>query len=159
VPAVEKVEGATLTLVGPMQPGMESVVRRSFTRIVGPAPGADLPSFYAAADVFCLLSIEEGLALVILQAMAMGLPVIVTPNTGAEEIITDGEEGFIVEAGDSATVTERLQWLADHEDQRVEMGRRAQAKVAKGFSWTDYGVRARSAYQSILLARNTYGVQ
>ena len=159
VPAVEKVRGATLTLVGTIQPGIESVVSRSCTRIVGPVPGTDLPSFYAAADVFCLLSIEEGLALVILQAMAMGLPVIATPNTGAEEVITDREEGFIVKAGDSNTVAERLQWLADHEDQRVEMGRRAQAKVAGGFSWADYGERAHSAYLSILLARNTYRVQ
>jgi glycosyltransferase involved in cell wall biosynthesis len=156
VPAVEKVKGATLTLVGAIPHGMESVVSRSCTRPVGPVPGADLPSFYAAADVFCLLSIEEGLALVILQAMAMGLPVIATPNTGAEEIITDGEEGFIVEAGDSNTVTERLQWLADHEDQRVEMGLRGQAKVTEGFSWADYGARARLAYQSILLAPNSY---
>lgn len=155
VPAVEKVKGATLTLVGPMQSGMESVVRKSFTRIVGPVPGKDLPSFYAAADVFCLLSIEEGLALVVLQAMAMGLPVIATRSTGAEEIITDGEEGFIVEAGDPDTVTERLQWLADHEDQRVEMGRRAHMKVAQGFSWADYGARACLSYQSILASRNT----
>jgi glycosyltransferase involved in cell wall biosynthesis len=159
VAAVEKVKGATLTLVGAIHPGMEPIVTRSCTRIVGPVPGAQLPSFYAAADVFCLLSIEEGLALVILQAMAMGLPVIATRNTGVEEIITDGVEGFIVEARDSSTVAERLQWLADHEDQRLEMGLRARAKVAEGFSWADYGARARSAYQSILLARNTYGVQ
>jgi len=159
VPAVEKVNGATLTLVGAVQPGMESLVRRSCTRIVGPVPGAELPSFYAAADVFCLMSIEEGLALVILQAMSMGLPVIATPNTGAEEVITDGKEGFIVEAGDSETVTLRLQWLADHEDQRIEMGRRARAKVAGGFSWADYGARARVAYQSILEERNLNRVQ
>ena len=159
VPAVEKVKGATLTLVGAMMPGMESVVSRSFTRIVGPVPGANLPSFYAAADVFCLLSIQEGFGLVILQAMATGLPVIATTNTGAEEMITDGEEGFIVEPRDPNTVTERLQWLADNEEQRMEMGRRARARVAKGFSWADYGARARSAYQSILLSRNPHRVQ
>jgi glycosyltransferase involved in cell wall biosynthesis len=159
VPAVEKVNRATLTLVGAMQPGMESVVTSSIARTVGPVPGKDLPSFYAAADVFCLLSIEEGLALVILQAMAMGLPVIATPNTGAEEIITDGEEGFIVRAQDSDGVAERLQWLADHEDQRLEMGRRARARVSEGFSWADYGARARSAYQSILQARKPCRVQ
>ena len=106
--------------------------------------GRDLPRWYREADVFCLLSIEEGLALVLLQAMAMGLPVIATPNTGAEDLIEDGVHGFIVPARDSEAAAPRLQQLADAPELRRQMGARARARVAEGFGWADYGARARA---------------
>ena len=117
--------------------------------MAGAVAGSALPRFYRCADVFCLLSVEEGLALVIVQAMAMGLPVIATPNTGAEELIQDGVTGFIVPARDPAAAAERLRQLAGNRELRRDMGRRARARVANGFSWSDYGARARALYLRI----------
>src|SRR5204862_5026240 len=89
VEATRRVAGAHLTLVGGIDPGMAAAVgeRSPDVTMAGAVAGSALPRFYRCADVFCLLSVEEGLALVIVQAMAMGLPVIATPNTGAEQLI------------------------------------------------------------------------
>jgi glycosyltransferase involved in cell wall biosynthesis len=149
--AVRAVPGARLTLVGRADRGMEALVEgEPGVTLTGAVPGAHLPEHYRAADVFCLLSVQEGLALVVAQAMAMGLPVIATPNTGAEELIEDGVHGFIVPARDPAAAAARLQELSDQPALREAMGRRARARVAHAFGWTDYGDRARSHYLRIL---------
>jgi glycosyltransferase involved in cell wall biosynthesis len=147
VEAVGRVARAHLTLVGALDSGMDAALRpRDAITVVGAVPGSSLPRWYRDADVFCLLSVQDGLALVIAQAMAMGLPVIATPNTGAEELIEDGVTGFIVPPRDAATAAARLQQLDDDRELRRDMGRRARARVANGFDWDGYGARARAHY-------------
>ena len=153
VDAVRRLPDARLTLVGALDPGMDAVVRKKHVTVVGAVPGPTLPQYYRDADVFCLLSIQEGLALVLAQAMAMGLPVVATANTGAEELIDDGENGFIVPARDPAAVAERLLQLAHEPALRCEIGRRARARVAVGFDWAHYGERARAHYVHITRSR------
>jgi glycosyltransferase involved in cell wall biosynthesis len=146
IEAVGRLPQATLTVVGAPDPDMSKLLSASHVNFIGPVPGRDLPRYYAQADVFCLLSLQEGLALVLAQAMAMGLPIIATPNTGAADLITDGVEGFLVPVRNPDVVVQRLRWLAENPEMRREMGRRARAKVESGFSWADYGVRAAAAY-------------
>jgi len=154
IDAVRKVPAAQLTLVGAVEPGIDAQLSGSpDVRVAGPVAGRELPHWYRQADVFCLLSIEEGLALVLAQAMAMGLPVIATANTGAEELIQDGVEGFIVPPRDPAAAAARLRQLAEAPELRLEMGRRGRARVMAGFRWADYGDRAVSLYRKILIAR------
>ena len=127
-----RVPEATLTLVGGISPAMGTHVRKyERVKAIGGVPGRELPRWYREADVFCLLSIEEGLALVLLQAMAMGLPVIATPNTGAEDLIEDGVHGFIVPARDPKAAAARLQQLADAPELRRQMGAPARARVVE----------------------------
>ena len=150
VEAVARVPRARLTLVGAVDAGIGAALRgRDAVTVVGAVPGSSLPNWYRDADVFCLLSVQDGLALVIAQAMAMGLPVIATSNTGAEELIEDGVTGFIVPPRDSATAAARLQQLKDDRELRRDMGRRARARVANGFDWDGYGARARAHYARI----------
>jgi len=150
VDAVTRVPDARLTLVGALDAGMDAILRgKACVTAVGAVPGSALPRWYGDADVFCLLSVEEGLAMVIAQAMAMGLPVIATPNTGAEELIEDGVTGFIVPARDPAAAAARLHELAGAPELRREIGRRARARVADGFGWAHYGERARANYARI----------
>jgi glycosyltransferase involved in cell wall biosynthesis len=148
--AVSRVQGARLTLVGSEEEGIRKFLGQPSTAVIGAVAGSELPSWYRAADVFCLLSIEEGLALVIVQAMAMGLPVIATPNTGAEELIEHGVHGFIVPPRDPAAAAERIQQLAGDESLRRRMGQQARARVAERFDWTHYGNRARAHYLRIM---------
>jgi len=147
--AVGRVQGARLTLVGPLEAGIQTFLRQPSVSVVGAVQGRELPRWYGEADVFCLLSVEEGLALVIVQAMAMGLPVIATPNTGAEELIEHGVHGFIVPPRSPAAAAERIQQLADDEALRRRMGERARARVTEQFNWTHYGKRARAHYMRI----------
>jgi len=67
----------------------EGVVFRGVLR------GEELAKAYSAADVFCLPSLEEGMALVIGEALSHGLPVVTTVNSGASELMTHGREGII----------------------------------------------------------------
>jgi glycosyltransferase involved in cell wall biosynthesis len=97
---------------------------------------------YQNSDVFCLLSVQEGLALVIAQAMACGLPVVATYNTGAEDLIREGVEGFLVRARDSDAARDRITRLKEDRSLRLRMGRLARQRVLKGFSWHEYGNRA-----------------
>jgi glycosyltransferase involved in cell wall biosynthesis len=148
--AVARVPHATLTLAGGISPGMGTHVRKyDRVKAIGGVSGRHLPRWYLEADVFCLLSIEEGLPLVLLQAMAMGLPVIATPNTGAEDLIQDGVDGFIVPPRDPEAVARRLQQLADAPELRCQMGARARVRVAEEFSWSDYGKRAGAIYKTL----------
>jgi glycosyltransferase involved in cell wall biosynthesis len=83
-----------------------------------------------------LPSLWEGSAYAVLEAMAMGLPPVVTPNTGS--VVRDGEEGFIVPIRDSDAIAAALARLADDETARRTMMRRARA-TAQQQTWAIYG--------------------
>lgn len=117
-------------------------------RHLGPFPQAELVNFYGQADVFALCSLQEGLAMVQAQAMACGLPVVCTPNTGGEDLIRDGREGFIVPTRDIEALKEKLLFLYQNGDAAKEMGENALRRVRSGFSWDDYGERVLRAYQA-----------
>jgi glycosyltransferase involved in cell wall biosynthesis len=135
---------AELWLVGGVSPEMEEFRRRyASPQIVfhGAQPQAELARFYGRASVFCLASLEEGLAMVIPQAMACGLPVIATPNSGAEELVREGQEGFLVPIRDVEALRERILALYRDPERRRAMGRAALDRVREGFTWSDYGDR------------------
>lgn len=139
-----------LRLVGAIHPEIRPWLDRPFIQAIGPVPGSELPQHYAAADLFALLSIEEGLAMVIAQAMASGLPVVATPNTGVEELMTDGVEGLIVPPRCPQSAGAAIQSLLDDPSRRQEMGIRARQRIESGFTWADYGQRASGHYRQLL---------
>lgn len=149
VPAVARVPGARLELVGERDPGMDALLDAPHVRAEGAVAGAQLPEKYAAADVFCLLSVEDGFPLVVLQAMACGLPVITTPNVGSAQLVEDGVNGFIVPIRDPDAVADRLERLRTDPDLRGAMGERARATVEQGLGWSDYGERAAATYRRL----------
>ncbi len=108
---------------------------------VGRLPQACLNEEMSAAHVMVLPSIEEGLALVQGQAMACGCPLISSRNTGAEDLFSDGKEGFIVEPRSSPAIAGKLQHLADAPDVRGRMAEAALARVRSLGGWDDYGDR------------------
>jgi alpha-maltose-1-phosphate synthase len=83
--------------------------------------------------------VEEGLALVQAMALACGCPVIGTFNSGAEDLFTDGIEGFIVAPRDPAALADRLQLLADDPSRREEMSEAALRRVKILGGWDQYG--------------------
>lgn len=134
-----------LRIVGPMQPEMRRYLDRhppgEDVQLVGTLPQAELKYVMSRAHVMVLPSVEEGLACVQGQAMACGCPVIGTTNTGAEDLYTNGVEGFIVQPRDTVAVGERLQLLADEPERRKRMGENSLKRVAGLGGWDDYGAR------------------
>ena len=89
----------------------------------------ELIRLYQRASVFALPSDEEGLGVVILEAMACGVPVVATRCGGPEGIITDGKDGFLVARGDVVALMARLQALIESPGLNEEMGQRARATI------------------------------
>jgi glycosyltransferase involved in cell wall biosynthesis len=93
----------------------------------------------STSHVMVLPSIEEGLALVQGQALACGCPVIATTNTGAEDLFSDGVEGFIVPIRDPEALTLRMQQLAEDRSLQQRMSEAALARVRLLGGWKQYG--------------------
>ena len=88
---------------------------------------------YASCDVFALPSRGEGFGLVFLEAMAHGKPVVGGAHGGTPEIIEDGVSGYLVQHGNVAQLTERLQRLLTDEPLRYRMGAQALDRVRRDY--------------------------
>jgi glycosyltransferase involved in cell wall biosynthesis len=143
--AVQKLHRAdvSLTLIGAMPdfPEVFAPYRDFFTHIP-PVPQQTVQEQIRNHDVLVLPSLFEGMALVILEAMAAGIPVIVTPNSGALPIVRDGIDGFVVPIRSSEALMEKICWFADNRESLVVMGRNARLR-AEEYSWERYrdGIR------------------
>lgn len=107
--------------------------------ILGHQPQRAIRALLSRAHVFVLCSIEEGLANVLGQALACGCPVIATKASGAEDLFTDGREGFIVDGTVVATVAEKLEQLAQDDALRIRMSEAALRRVRDLGGWDQYG--------------------
>ena len=87
------------------------------------------------ADVLVLPSVFEGFGLVIIEAMATGLPVITSTHSCGPEVICEGVDGFVLEPDDVSGLADQLAWCADHRRELAEMGRAAHEHAAACFSW------------------------
>ena len=103
--------------------------------------------------VFVLASVQEGLATVQGQAMACGLPVIATTNTGGEDLFTNGVEGFIVPIRSPEAIREKVLYLYEHPEVREEMSRAALQRVQQLGGWRDYGEQMVTMYEQALARR------
>ena len=90
--------------------------------IIKPVSEFELPNLYNQASVFCLPTLEEGAPAVITQAMACGLPVILTRNCQGPDIINNSQNGFIIDDRDSSIISEKIKFFYDNPKKRIEMG-------------------------------------
>lgn len=134
-------QGDTLTLVGQIQgSGQALAPYRDGFRHVPHVPRAELREIYRQADVFVFPTLVEGMGIVVLEAMASGLPVITTPN-GPGDVVRDGIDGFLVPPRDVDAIVERLARLRADPQLRQEMARNARIR-AQEFTWDAYRKKA-----------------
>jgi glycosyltransferase involved in cell wall biosynthesis len=103
-----------------------------------PRPHGEVLRLMQSCDVFVLPSIVEGRALVQQEAMACGLPVIATKNAGADDVIVDGETGFLVPIRSPEAIAEKVSWCAANRSLVHGMGIAARKRAAE-FTWRAYG--------------------
>jgi glycosyltransferase involved in cell wall biosynthesis len=144
--------GSELVLRGAQLPDTKPILAQyaGRYRLHPPLPRRQMRDLYSQASVLVLPSVEDGFGLVIGQAMACGIPVIATTNTGGPDLISDGIDGFIVPVRDAGAIRERLEHLYRHPDILAAMGRAALEKVCSLNGWADYARRVREVYQSRL---------
>jgi alpha-maltose-1-phosphate synthase len=113
-------------------------------------PHAEILAAMREHDVFVFPSLFEGLALVLGEAISQGLPVITTPNSGGEDILRDGVDGFIVPIRDPHAIAEKLLLLAGDSELLRQMSENARARAAE-LTWKGYQNR------TVALVRETNG--
>lgn len=113
--------------------------KHSFIEYVEHKPQHELPHYYREMDIFVLNSIQDGFAVVILQAMSTGLPVIASTHSGGPDVISDGENGFLINSGETTMLVEKIKWFWSNKNQITEMGKKARIAVEQNFSWDHYG--------------------
>lgn len=129
---------ATLTVVGRGGMDHELLAKYEGTYQLKVAASLDeLRSLYQTSDLFCLPSLIEGFGLVLLEALACGTPILATPHTGAPDVISDGEEGFVVPVRSVDALMERLQWCYEHRRELSAM-RPAARRAAERCSWSTF---------------------
>ena len=100
----------------------------------GLVPPGEVPRYVGIMDCLAHLSAREALSRALPQALAAGKPVVSYDFDGADEICLDGETGFLVRTGDTATVTQRLLQLANDAPLREQLGRRGRQFVRENFA-------------------------
>jgi glycosyltransferase involved in cell wall biosynthesis len=133
-----------LRLVGIRGPGFDVYDRyRSSYQFTPHVPQAQLADIYRSADVFVFPSLAEGMGLVVLEAMASGLPVITTRH-GPSDLIEDQVDGLLIPIRDPHAIAAQLERLYRDPELRAELGRNARRKALE-FSWDRYARKAADA--------------
>jgi len=115
-----------------------------------PGYRAHLLPVYAAFDLFVLTSRREGLPNSVLEAMAMGLPVVTTDVAGTKELVLHGQTGFVLPQGDVHGLAQAMMTLLDDAQLRQCMGLAGRKRVEQEFSFTGRLQRIEALYAEIL---------
>lgn len=157
--AFEKVKSAApdaeLVCVGGVRPDFIQEMKRwtgSFVHHPS-VPHAELAVMLADCTAFILPSLEEGFARVLSEAMAVGLPILASYESGATTVVRDGVEGIIIRPRDIDGMAEAMLRMIQNPDQNLAMGEAAYLAGGKSNTWKDYAARLRAEYAKRLEER------
>lgn len=130
-----------LWLAGPVSDSVRPLIPElPGLKVLGKYPHSKLPALFKQCDVFVFPSYCEGFGLVLLEALASGLPIITTDATAGPDLIQDGVEGFITPSGDIDRLCQAIRFFVDNPNKLSEMSRAAR-RCAEKFTWDAYGDR------------------
>lgn len=145
-----KLPDSELLLIGKVDPAMEPILKRykGMFKHIPSLPKVELSRYYSNSSVFVLPSLADSFALVVLEAMACGVPVIVTENTGSKEVFRDGVDGFVVPIRDVEAIKEKILFLYENRDVCQAMGEAARQRASE-VTWDRLERRAVEIYGAI----------
>jgi glycosyltransferase involved in cell wall biosynthesis len=144
----EKLPNARLVCVGGLRPDFEKEMRRweghfeYHVRMSHP----EISKLLRSATAFVLPSLEEGFARVLSEAMACGLPIIATYETGATTVVRDQVEGLIIPSRDPERLAEAMIRLSLNLEENLRMGGNALQAAGASNTWADYALRLHNEY-------------
>jgi glycosyltransferase involved in cell wall biosynthesis len=115
----------------------------------------DVPELLAQTDILVLTSIMEGIPRAVLEAMAMGVPVVATRVTGTAEVVRHGQTGYTVELGDAEGLAARLADLLRNPQLRAEMGACGREVAIREFDETRIAESLKRIYRTLLLKKGS----
>jgi glycosyltransferase involved in cell wall biosynthesis len=143
-----------LTIAGCLEP--EENVRRCFAKATQGAldvwpfvARAEISSLYAEHEIFVLPSLMEGMPLVLLEAMASGMPVVTSESSGMTDLVEDSHDGLFVIPGDTDSLTAALVRLCRDPELRLRLGNAAQEKM-KRYTWKQAALRTEMVFHRAL---------
>jgi len=143
-----------LTVVGSNQCSVEELNGYQENVIfTGPIMKSEMSAVYKSTDVFIMPSLWEGMCLSVLEAMSSGVPVIGSESSGAETLIINYKNGFVVKACSVKSITEKIRWCNDNRDRLAIMGKNARV-VAEKYSWENYNKTFTSQIRKIVRERS-----
>ena len=145
-------QNAELLIIGPVENDFQDIVSKyknnKKIKFIKKQAQNNLNYFYNISDIFITCSIEEGLAMVQVQAMACGLPVICTPNSGGGEIVDHGINGFILPIRNTKILKEKIMELYHNPNQLNLLSNNAYNKAKESLSWDSYGEKIIEFYKN-----------
>jgi len=150
----QSLPNAELLLVGGADEDGRQILREyaGLYKWVGQVPKFEVDHWFRQSDLFVFPSLAEGSALVTYEAMASGLTVLTTANSGS--VARDGIDGFIVPPRDIEALQEKIAFLYAHPELGREMGARARALIETRYTWRHWRENVRRAYEAILEGRD-----
>ncbi|MBX9687351.1 MAG: glycosyltransferase family 4 protein [Candidatus Obscuribacterales bacterium] len=138
-----------LTVVGAPRASLEFYTKQAKFKYLPPCSNREILALMKQSHVFCLPSIVEGRALVQQEAMSSELPLIITANTGGDDLISEGETGFIVPIRSPRAIAEKLAWCAENRVELIEMGISARSRAAT-YTWQAYAEKIATEIRTLL---------
>ncbi|HEV2236551.1 MAG TPA: glycosyltransferase family 1 protein [Ktedonobacterales bacterium] len=149
-PALAALPGCHLAIVG--DGPHAAALRHTFAGLpatfVGPLHGAELAAAYASADLFIMPSPTETLGLVVIEAMAAGLPVVAARRGGIPDLVVDGATGMLYDYDEAGALAGALRIVAGDPLLRLTMGA-AGRRRAERWSWRETTARLRERYTEV----------
>ncbi|KKR22162.1 MAG: Glycosyl transferase group 1 [Candidatus Moranbacteria bacterium GW2011_GWA2_39_41] len=103
-------------------------------QFVGRVPRDETAPYYQEASLFVLPSFNEGMSNAMLEALAAGLPIVATKTGGTDELVTEGQNGLVIEMGNVEDLAEKIEAIISNPELCAKMGQ-ASRKVAETMSW------------------------
>jgi glycosyltransferase involved in cell wall biosynthesis len=139
-----QISDATLTVVG-----CSPLIQQPGCQVVGRISPHELSQYYSKASVFCLPTRHEAFGIAVLEAMAHELPIVATNVAAIPEMVTNGENGFLVPPGDAQKLAEALIRLASNPVLCQQMGQLSHA-VSQNYSWDNVAHLMRGVIQGFV---------
>jgi glycosyltransferase involved in cell wall biosynthesis len=132
---------------------LETLVRelnlQNSISFAGKVTNEQIPKYMAQADVFVLPSLSEGFGIVVVEAMASGLPIVTTNVRGLPELVKNGENGFIAKPKDPKDLAEKIMLILENKDLRETIAKTNIIK-AREYTWDHIVDELITVYNSIL---------
>jgi colanic acid/amylovoran biosynthesis glycosyltransferase len=145
---------------GPLRDSLESLVSelglRNHIKFLGEVEQNEALKLYQGAHIFLLPSVtardgdQEGIPVVLMEAQAMGLPVISTRHSGIPEVVVDGKSGFLVSEGDIDGLAERIEYLVEHPEVWPRMGLAGRRHIEEHYDIKKLNVQLVELYRRAL---------
>lgn len=138
---------------GPQKENLEKIIKEKSilnVKLLGYLEHEDLLGLYYLSDVFVSPSVwDDPMPLAVLEAMAAGLPVVITRRGGITIAVKDGYNGFFVRSRNATDIAQKVNKLLEDKDLRKRMGEHARATVLKKFTWSHIARKFHALYSKV----------